>query len=96
MTELGILERILQLGGPSAVAIVVIYLQQQNHMAYMKREADNAAVHRDDKLLLFQVLENNTAAKTELIKTTSQLVVSTERMMSVMSGFVAGREPHGG
>lgn len=84
-----IVNEILQLGGPSAVAIIVIWLQQQNHLAYMKREADNVNAHREDKEKLLQVLENNTSTRTELISTTTQLVTATKELTMVVNRFVS-------
>lgn len=61
------IQYLLEQTGPVAVAIMALYFMQQNHQAYMKREADNTNVHREDKLKMFQVVENNTAASTRLI-----------------------------
>ena len=61
------LQYLIEQTGPVAVAMMALYFMQQNHQAYMKREAENTNVHREDKIRMFQVIENNTAASTRLI-----------------------------
>ncbi len=61
------LQYLLEQTGPVAVAIMALYFMQQNHQAYMKREAENTNVHREDKIKMFTVIESNTAASTRLI-----------------------------
>lgn len=87
MPEATIIEWFVQQTGPVAVMLVVIWIQQQNHRAYMAREQENANVHREDKSRLITVLEQNTAAKTELIKSSTQLVDVSERLVSAVSGL---------
>jgi hypothetical protein len=58
---------VLDSTGPVAVALLLVYFQQQNHAAYMKREAENSQAHREDKARLFDVIANNTASNTRLI-----------------------------
>lgn len=87
MPEATIIEWFVQQTGPVAVMLVVIWIQQQNHRAYMAREQENANVHREDKSRLITVLEQNTAAKTELIKSSTQLVDVSERLVTVVTGL---------
>jgi hypothetical protein len=61
------IQYLIEQTGPVAVAVMALYFMQQNHQAYMKREADNTNIHREDKVRMFSVIEANTASNARLI-----------------------------
>jgi hypothetical protein len=82
---------VLDSTGPVAVALLLVYFQQQNHAAYMKREAENAQAHREDKARLFDVIANNTASNTRLI-----VLIERAGLTQHAANYSQGTERHPG
>ena len=85
--EISLIEWLVQQTGPVVGLVLALWWQQQNHRAYVEREKLNAEVHRQDKDRLITVLEQNTAAKTELVKTNTQLVYVNERLVETIGNL---------
>ena len=71
--ETGFLEWLVTQTGPVVGLVLALWFMQQNQTAYMGREKENAAVHREDKERLLVVLERNTEANVRLAESLIRL-----------------------
>lgn len=71
--EVAFFEWLLQQAGMAGIAGLALWFMQQNHSAYMERERENVATHREDKGRLLEALQKNTEASTKLVTAVAHL-----------------------